>query len=88
MGQIQIQIQTAQFSAHALLRSRCSIEPVHVAHQHYAIDSTKLRRELGWRPSHTDFAAGLAETIAWYRGNEAWWRPAKAATEARYAAQG
>ncbi len=44
--------------------------------------------ELGWEPSRTDFAAGLAETIAWYRDNEAWWRPAKEATEARYAAQG
>lgn len=54
----------------------------------YAIDSTKLRRELGWKPSHTDFAAGLAGTIAWYRDNEAWWRPAKEATEARYRAQG
>ena len=54
----------------------------------YAIDSTKLRRELGWEPKHTDFAEGLAETIEWYRENEAWWRPAKAATEARYAAQG
>ena len=54
----------------------------------YAIDSTKLRRELGWEPAHTDFAEGLAETIAWYRENEAWWRPAKAATERKYAAQG
>ena len=54
----------------------------------YAIDSSKLRRELGWEPQHTDFAAGLAETIAWYRDNEQWWRPAKEATEARYAAQG
>ena len=54
----------------------------------YAIDSSKLRRELGWEPEHTDFAAGLAKTIAWYRDNEAWWRPAKAATEARYRAQG
>ena len=54
----------------------------------YAIDPSKLRRELGWRPRHTDFAEGLAETIQWYRDNEAWWRPAKAATEARYAAQG
>ncbi|WP_165056817.1 MULTISPECIES: dTDP-glucose 4,6-dehydratase [unclassified Adlercreutzia] len=54
----------------------------------YAIDSTKLRRELGWRPKHTDFAEGLAEVIGWYRDNESWWRPAKEATEARYAAQG
>lgn len=54
----------------------------------YAIDSSKLRRELGWEPQCTDFAAGLAETIAWYRDNESWWRPVKAATEAKYAAQG
>ena len=54
----------------------------------YAIDPTKLRRELGWEPRHTDFQAGLEETIRWYRDHEAWWRPAKAATEARYKAQG
>ena len=54
----------------------------------YAVDSSKLRRELGWEPQHTDFAVGLAETIEWYRGNESWWRPAKEATEARYRAQG
>ena len=54
----------------------------------YAIDPTKLRRELGWEPAHTDFAAGLEATIAWYRGHESWWRAAKDAAEARYAAQG
>ncbi len=54
----------------------------------YAIDSSKLRRELGWRPRHTDFAEGLAQTIRWYRDNEQWWRPAKEATEAKYARQG
>ena len=52
----------------------------------YAIDSTKLRDELGWRPGYRDFAAGLEATIEWYRANEAWWRPQKAATEAKYAA--
>lgn len=54
----------------------------------YAIDASKLRDELGWRPSYTDFADGLADTIEWYRSNEAWWRPIKAETEARYAAKG
>ena len=54
----------------------------------YAIDSTKLRCELGWRPKHTDFSEGLRQTIEWYTRNESWWRPAKEATEAKYAKQG
>ncbi|MEF2655785.1 MAG: dTDP-glucose 4,6-dehydratase [Eggerthellaceae bacterium] len=54
----------------------------------YAIDSSKLRRDLGWVPQHTDFSEGLAQTIDWYKKNEVWWRPAKEATEAKYAKQG
>jgi len=51
----------------------------------YAIDSSKLRAELGWTPTYVDFAAGLSATIDWYRENEGWWRPQKGATEAKYA---
>lgn len=54
----------------------------------YAIDSTKLRTELGWEPRFPSFRDGLAATIAWYQANEAWWRPQKDATEAKYAQLG
>jgi dTDP-glucose 4,6-dehydratase len=54
----------------------------------YAIDPTKLEVELCWRPIHTDFSEGLSETIQWYKDHESWWRPAKEATENKYAAQG
>ncbi|WP_166391112.1 dTDP-glucose 4,6-dehydratase [Nocardioides ochotonae] len=54
----------------------------------YAIDSTKLRTELGWKPSFADFEEGLARTIEWYVEHEDWWRPAKDAVESAYASKG
>ena len=54
----------------------------------YAIDHTKLTAELGWKAVHQDFAEGLKQTIDWYRENEAWWRSAKDAVEAKYVKQG
>ena len=42
----------------------------------YAMDWTKINRELGWKPQF-EFDEGLAQTIEWYKNNEAWWRPAK-----------
>ncbi|MBU8821770.1 dTDP-glucose 4,6-dehydratase [Mycolicibacterium goodii] len=54
----------------------------------YAIDPSTLHDELGWSPKHTDFEAGLTDTIEWYRANESWWRPLKDAVEAKYQERG
>ena len=40
----------------------------------YAIDPSRIRSELGWRPSVT-VEEGLRRTVEWYLSNEAWWRP-------------
>ena len=40
----------------------------------YAIDPSKIERELGWRSEET-FETGLERTIDWYLGNDWWWRP-------------
>ena len=40
----------------------------------YAIDPTRIRAELGWRPSVT-VEEGLRRTVQWYLDNAAWWRP-------------
>lgn len=54
----------------------------------YAIDSTKLREDLGWQPEYTDFETGLQHTIDWYQAHEDWWRAEKAEVEAKYARNG
>lgn len=42
----------------------------------YAIDASKIERELGWTPRE-DFASGLAKTVDWYLDNEWWWGPVR-----------
>jgi dTDP-glucose 4,6-dehydratase len=42
----------------------------------YLLDSTKLRRELGWQPE-VSFEDGLGSTVEWYRANRDWWEPLK-----------
>jgi dTDP-glucose 4,6-dehydratase len=40
----------------------------------YSLDSSRIRRELGWHPKYR-FEEALRETVAWYMHNEVWWRP-------------
>lgn len=57
----------------------------------YAMDSSKLRRELGWAPQYTDqngMKDGLQQTINWYDKNRDWWQADKASVETAYAKQG
>ncbi|MDR1522039.1 MAG: dTDP-glucose 4,6-dehydratase [Streptococcaceae bacterium] len=54
----------------------------------YAIDSKKLREELGWTPQFTNFCDGLKTTIDWYKNNRPWWETKKKAVEENYAKNG
>ncbi|MFZ1243282.1 MAG: dTDP-glucose 4,6-dehydratase [Candidatus Saccharimonas sp.] len=57
----------------------------------YAMDSSKLRKELGWKPLYTDnhgMKNGLVQTIDWYKNHESWWKPLKDSVEASYRKQG
>ncbi|MEP9385695.1 dTDP-glucose 4,6-dehydratase [Mesorhizobium sp. KR9-304] len=49
----------------------------------YAIDASKIRRELGWQPAET-FESGLARTVRWYLDNDWWWKPIR---DGRYAGE-
>ena len=49
----------------------------------YAIDASKISRELGWQPSET-FESGLARTVRWYLDNDWWWKPIR---DGRYAGE-
>jgi len=39
----------------------------------YAIDASKIERELGWKPQET-FESGIRKTVEWYLANEGWWK--------------
>jgi dTDP-glucose 4,6-dehydratase len=49
----------------------------------YAIDASKIKRELGWEPKHR-FAQAIKTTIQWYKDNESWWRAIKSGEYLKY----
>lgn len=54
----------------------------------YAIDWSKIHRELGWVPRYTNFENMLDDTIRWYKDNEDWWYKDKESIEQKYAQNG
>jgi dTDP-glucose 4,6-dehydratase len=60
---------------------RVTDRPAH--DRRYALDSSKLRREVGWEPEHS-FVAALEGTIDWYRSHEPWWRTVKSGEYRRF----
>jgi len=49
----------------------------------YAIDFSKISRELGWQP-RTSFEDGMKQTVEWYKANEDWWRDVKSGEYKKY----
>ena len=67
-------------AGYSALKSFVSDRPGH--DRRYAIDSSKIRRELGWRPAH-DFEAGIAATVRWYLEHRPWCEAVQSGTYRR-----
>lgn len=68
-------LEIAETIVHNLGKSKelITFVPDRLGHDYrYAIDSTKIKNELGWEPSYL-FKDGLEETITWYKENHEWW---------------
>jgi dTDP-glucose 4,6-dehydratase len=72
-----LEVVRAVLRAFELPESRIEMVTDRPGHdRRYALDPTKLERELKWHPART-FEEGLAETIAWYRAHPDWWQAAQ-----------
>jgi len=67
-------------ASYAALKRFVADRPGH--DRRYAIDSTKIERELGWRPRH-DLEAGLRATVRWYLEHRSWCEAVQAGKYAR-----
>ncbi|MFG0257710.1 MAG: dTDP-glucose 4,6-dehydratase [Phycisphaerales bacterium JB043] len=68
-------------------RDQSWIEPVTDRPGHdlrYAIDASKLRRELGWEPTRSAWPGALEQTVRWYCDHEDWWRDVKSGAYREY----
>lgn len=68
----QMDAQHPQGAPHDRLITFVADRPGH--DRRYAIDPSRIRKELGWRPSVT-LEQGLGRTVAWYLANRDWWQP-------------
>ena len=65
------EIRSVEFEAHVdYVRNRRGHD------RRYAIDWSKIKHELGWKPAH-DFRTALELTVEWYKKNESWWKRIK-----------
>lgn len=85
-GAEKTNLEVARMILDLLGKDESSIEHVTDRPGHdrrYAIDYSKIKRELGWKPAMS-FAAGMKRTVEWYKNNREWWQKVKSGKYREY----